>query len=91
MAPDQQSPKDLSNDINENGLEQDATTQNYREKMVIQNDMWNVVILDDCHSIGDETTSHHRLVKQLDRDALLLVSSTLLWNLIELLGDLRLM
>jgi hypothetical protein len=91
MAPDQQPPKDLNNDINENGLKQNATTQNYREKMVIQNDMWNVVILDDCHSIGDETTSHHRLVKQLDRDALLLVSSTLLWNLIELLGDLRLM
>ncbi|KAM0522435.1 hypothetical protein ACHAPE_002025 [Trichoderma viride] len=91
MALNQQPPKDLDKDINENGLEQDTTTQNYHEKVVIQNDMWNVVILDECHSISDETISHHRLVKRLDRDALLLVSPNLLWNLQELFDDLRLM
>lgn len=91
MAPDQKFPTDLGNSIDENGPEQEVTTQTYCEKMVIQNDMWNAVILVECHSIDDETTSHHSLVKQLDQDALLLVSSSLLWNLTDLLGDLRLM
>lgn len=91
MAPDQKLPKDLGKNINENDLEQDVTPQTYREKIVIQNDMWNAVIVDEFHSIDDETTSHHRLVKRLDRDALFLVSSNLLGNLQDLLGYLRLM
>lgn len=91
MAPDQKLPKDLGKNINENDLEQDVTPQTYREKIVIQNHMWNAVIVDEFHSIDDETTSHHRLVKRLDRDALLLVSSNLLGNLQDLLGYLRLM
>lgn len=70
--------------------EQDASAQNDHEKLAIHNDMWNLVILSECHFIKKETTSQHSLVKQLDRDALLLVSSNPLNTLKDFYGYLRL-
>lgn len=70
--------------------EQDASAQNDHEKLAIHNDMWNLVILSECHFIKKETTSQHSLVTQLDRDALLLVSSNPLNTLKDFYGYLRL-
>lgn len=73
------------------GSAKDASAQNSHKRMVIHSDMWNIVVLDQCHFISDETTSYHRLVKQLNRDALLLVSSTPLTILKDFCGYLGLM
>jgi hypothetical protein len=71
--------------------EPDASTRKDHEKAAVHNDMWNLVMLDECHFINKETTDHHKLVKQLDRDALLLISSNPLTSLKDLYGYLRLM
>ncbi|KAL6904243.1 hypothetical protein GGI43DRAFT_432850 [Trichoderma evansii] len=68
---------------------QDTIAQNSRERMVVQNSMWNAVVLGECQFIKKETTSYHKLAKQLDRDALLLVSSNPLTSLQDLYGYLR--
>ncbi|UKZ83906.1 hypothetical protein TrVFT333_011721 [Trichoderma virens FT-333] len=41
----------------------------------IKNDMWNV-IADECHYIKTESTAANKLVRQLDRDGLELVTET---------------
>ncbi|KAL7924333.1 hypothetical protein ACQKWADRAFT_331330 [Trichoderma austrokoningii] len=74
----------------DNNVDLGEAAQNNDEKMII-NDMWNLVILDQCHLVKKETTSHHKLVKQLDREALFLVSSSLLTSLKDFYGYLRLM
>lgn len=99
VASDQTHPKDVGESVNEHDVEnheiefhhlsnpeQDATTQNYREKMIIQNDMWNAVILEECHFIKEETTGYNKLAKQLDKDAMLLISANPLTTLKDLYG-----
>ncbi|KAM0258612.1 hypothetical protein ACHAQJ_003783 [Trichoderma viride] len=71
--------------------EQDATGHTSHEKMIIQNDMWNVVVLDECQFIKKETSSYNKLARQLDRDALLLVSANPLATLQDLCSYLRVM
>ncbi|UKZ66445.1 uncharacterized protein TrAtP1_007619 [Trichoderma atroviride] len=102
VATDQTFAKDLGKKMHESGhgnnetdfhhpsSPQDVTTRNYREKMVIQNVMWNVVILEECHLIKKETTSY-KLAKKLDRDAMLLVSENPLTTLNDLYGYLLLL
>lgn len=62
------------------------TAQKSHEKMVIQNDMWNVVVLGECQFINKEANSYHKLAKQLDRDSLLLCSSHPLTSLQDFFG-----
>ncbi|KAL7955900.1 P-loop containing nucleoside triphosphate hydrolase protein [Trichoderma compactum] len=51
-----------------------------RRKKPLTNDMWNVVVCDECHQIKNPGTKANELVRQLDREALLLVSATPLPN-----------
>lgn len=51
-----------------------------RRKKTLNNDMWNVVVCDECHQIKNPGTRANELVCQLDREALLLVSATPLPN-----------
>ncbi|QYT06075.1 hypothetical protein H0G86_012942 [Trichoderma simmonsii] len=51
-----------------------------RSKKILTNDMWNVVVCDECHQIKNPGTRANELVRQLDREALLLVSATPLPN-----------
>ncbi|PNP56079.1 hypothetical protein THARTR1_03604 [Trichoderma harzianum] len=51
-----------------------------RSKKMLTNDMWNVVVCDECHQIKNPGTRANELVRQLDREALLLVSATPLPN-----------
>ncbi|KAL5085555.1 hypothetical protein Trisim1_010169 [Trichoderma cf. simile WF8] len=51
-----------------------------RNKKILTNDMWNVVVCDECHQIKNPGTRANELVRQLDREALLLVSATPLPN-----------
>ncbi|KAL7907902.1 P-loop containing nucleoside triphosphate hydrolase protein [Trichoderma velutinum] len=51
-----------------------------RRRKVLVNDMWNAVVCDECHQIKNSGTDANKLVRQLDRDALLLVSATPLPN-----------
>lgn len=67
------------------------TAQKSHEKMVIQNDMWNVVVLGECQFINKETNSYHKLAKKLDRNSLLLFSSHPLTSLQDLYGYLVVM
>ncbi|KAH6610611.1 hypothetical protein Trco_000631 [Trichoderma cornu-damae] len=39
-------------------------------------DMWNIVVADECHFIKTPDASANKLINQLDRDGLLLVSAT---------------
>ncbi|KAK0759222.1 hypothetical protein N5P37_008104 [Trichoderma harzianum] len=51
-----------------------------RSEKTLTNDMWNVVVCDECHQIKNPGTRANELVRQLDREALLLVSATPLPN-----------
>lgn len=51
--------------------------------------MWSTMVLGESQFINKEMTSYHKLAKQLDRDALLLVSSNFLTSLQDLYGYLN--
>ncbi|KAK4082218.1 uncharacterized protein Triagg1_2030 [Trichoderma aggressivum f. europaeum] len=51
-----------------------------RGKKILTNDMWNVVVCDECHHIKSFGTRANELVRKLDRETLLLVSATPLPN-----------
>ncbi|RFU76606.1 hypothetical protein TARUN_5632 [Trichoderma arundinaceum] len=69
--------------------EQGATAPLDQRQKNIKNDMWNVVVLDDCHFIKNEATGYNQLITQLDRDALLLVSANPLTALRDMHGYLK--
>lgn len=56
----------------------------------LKDDMWNIIVADECHFIKNETTASNKLIRQLDREGLLLVSATPLSNhLRDIQGYLR--